>query len=222
MANKLKVQETEQKNFATKVADFLVKNKLAVIISAAALVVVIVLVVVLTSVASSSKEKAMIRLDSLETRCLRLSSKDKADADYVQTANELIADLEKEIGKKGYVSTKATYLIGKVLYDCGSYSDAYDWFMKVYNDSPEVYLSGLSLLNAAVCKESLNDLNGALDAYKLAAEYDIVKPQALFNAGRIYYLQNNMALAKASFQSVVDLMGDSEYKALSQNILVTL
>lgn len=222
MADKLKVENNNEKSFVNKAADFIVKNKLAIIVASAAVVLAVVLIVVCSSISSSSKDKAMIRLADLEDRYNKYIAMSDSDADYEATFNALVEDLKKEVKKNSYPSEKSAYLLGQMYYSKDDMNNAYDWYMKCHDLNPDVYLASLGLFNAAVCKENSGAVDEALELYKKASEHIEVKAHALFSVGRIYLEKNEIDLAKSTFQVLVDDAAPSEYKALAENILATL
>lgn len=222
MAKKVQVEETKEQKFINKVSTFLVNNRVGVLCTCLAVILVIVLIVVISSVSSSKKEKAMERLDALNARYASYSIMDKNEADFASTGDALLADLEKEVKGDSYTSVKASYLIGLTYFEQEKFSEASDAFMKAYELNKDIYLAPLSLINAAVCKESLKDTNGAFELYKKASEYPEFASKALFNIARIYLAQGDKALAKATLQQLTDLNISSEYKAIAEDLLTTM
>ena len=222
--NKKDEKITSEVRLLSKIADFITANKKLIIYSVCAIVAIVVVVVVISSSSVKSKEKKMIALDALEERYSAFVAMDTSDADHYQTYSDLINDLNVYVDGKSYVSVKAAYLMGLTYLSQKHYTPAYDAFMNAYNLNSKIYLAPLALYNAATCKESLGETDSAFDLYKQVSEIEEsgLKERALFNMGRIYLQKGNDALAKATFQQIVDMQSTSEYKALARNILTTM
>lgn len=215
MANKkMKVEEklSEEQKLIKKISDFTDKNKKFVLYGIIAFVAILFIALIITVVSSSSSQKALVRVSSYGDQL----------AEQDVNVDELITNLKKEVKGSSYSSVKAQYLIGIAYAQNNDLSTAYDSFIKASKLNSKIYLSNLALLNAAVCKDNLGDTAAAIDLYNqvigLDDDYGLA-PRALFNIGRIYYLEGNTELAKATFQNLVDEYSNSEYARIAKNVV---
>ncbi len=211
---KLRVEDklTEEQKIIKKISDFTDKNKKFVLYGVIAFVAVLLIVLVVTVISTSSSEKSLVRVSSYGDQL----------AEQDVNVDELITNLEKEVKGSSYASVKAQYLIGIAYAQKNDLATAYDAFIKASKMNSKIYLSNLALLNAAVCKDNLGDTATAIDLYNqvigLDDDYGLA-PRALFNIGRIYYLEGNYDLAKATFQNIIDDYVNSEYARIAKNVV---
>ena len=222
MARKDIKLSTEEK-IINKVSEVVVSKKRLIIIIAAAVVAVALAVVIVTASVSSAYEKKMIAIADLEARYNTLAENEEHDSDeYVTEFNALTSELDAYVKDSKYASVKALYLKGLVYADAEKWAEGYDDFKQAYELNPTIYLAPVCLLNAGVCAEEKGDADAALEMYNKVSECSTVSgiaAKAMFSAGRIYMDKGNTALAKATFQSVIDNYYNSEYAALAENIV---
>lgn len=197
------------------------------------LIVFIVIIVALvglgigTSISKSTLNKQFNLIDELEDSYASLQVMDSDDAAYQTKYDELIAQLTDLAGKKAnYPSLKAEYLMGMIAFEKGEFQKALDSFFAVYGKAKDTYMGSLSLSNAAVAAEELDNSALALEYYtKLIDEFGFSAaeaPKALFAQGRLQESGGNKELAKATFQQLADQFPGSEFGKLAKNRLALL
>ena len=209
---------TEQKMIG-KVSTFFEKNRKLIIIIAIAVVVAIVAAIVGIELSNSSKNKAQIKIASLEQTYGELILEENPNW------STLTSDLESMVKGSSYPSVKAAYLLGLVYYEQKNYSTAQSYFEKAYELNSKIYLAPVSLVNAAACAEDQGNTAKALELYnQISADYPEsgVAAKAMFNAARIYLQQGNTQLAQASFAQLASNYPNSEYGKLAKNLTTVL
>lgn len=221
--NKEVLVTTEDK-MLTRISSFFEKYSKAFLVGLVAVVVVIVIGVLISSGISKKNAKRYEVIDALEDRFTVLNAMAVEDEEFAATRDALVADLKDQLGSQDFISAKATYLLGLTYYKSEDYAGAVAAFESAASLDPTSYLAPLALVNAAASRDNLSDQDGALELYRRASEYTEsgVVHKALFNIARIQLSKGNTALAKATFQQIVDSAANSEYKAIAKNILTTM
>ena len=216
MAKNTKELSAEEK-LQNRISGFFERNAKTLLICAAALVVVVGIIVAVTAISSANREKAMVRIQSLEETVVgSYSGMEAADKANV------ISSLEAEEKGNSYVSFKASYLKGLAYYQDQNYQAAYDAFMACVDKKADSYLAPVALVNAAAAQEALGNTTEALNLYtRVTTDYKEsgMGAKALFNTGRIYFQQGNVTLAVSVFNQLIDTYASSEYSALAKNIV---
>lgn len=108
----------------------------------------------------------------------------------------------------------ARYALAHQLYAAGKYTDAetlFRWLTAYANDN-EAHWMGL-----AACRQALEDYNGALEAYQMAALYSSLEnPAPFYYSGVCLLKQGKKEDAKVSLQTVMTLgeAGNAEHRAI--------
>ena len=208
---------------------FLGANKRLLIIIAATLVVAVVALWIGLSIAERNADASQLKIDNLQASYQTWSFiEDKSSSEALAEKESLLAGLRELSGKRGssYPALKATYLLGLVAYEDGSFSEALQSFLNVSERGKDTYLASLALYNAGVASEQLGDSAKALEYYQ--SVYDRFgadapeSPKALFGVARLHEANNNIELARAVFQQLADEFAASEYAKLARSRLVVL
>lgn len=221
--NKNNDLNNEDKVSESRITTFL-NNNLKIIGIIAAVIVVIVIGIGIVN--ASLHKKALNNYDVLDKAQTQYSTiisdpdSESYDSDLEQVLSE-IKDLEDV---NGYVGNKATYILATNAFNNENYQEALDKFLEIKEIAKNTYLGSLSLSNAAVCAEELNQdskvieyCQELLDVYgNEAAE----SAKAMFTLARIYTKQGNSDLAKGQFQQLADQFPNSEYGKLAKNSLL--
>lgn len=198
-----------------KISNFFVKNRIATIILVVVVVLGIVGAIVGVNVSNSAKDKAQVAVARLEEEYTALLAEETPDwSSFMNKASAMV-------NGSSYPSVKAQYIIGLSYFYQEDYANAQSAFEKAYELNTKIYLAPVALCNAAASADAQGNTAKALEFYnKISSDYSEsgVAPRALFNAGRIYYQQGNMQLAKATFEQVADYYANSEYGKLAANI----
>ncbi len=220
-------EKTTSGNFESKFNAFLGTYKRLIIIIAAVLVVALVGLGFGLKAVEKQADARQLTIDNLQKTYTEWAySEDKTTTEAQATKEELVTDLSAlaEKGGKTYPVLKADYLLGLIAFDEGEYATALEQFLSVFNRSKETYLGSLSLLNAGVSSEMLDDNLKAIEYYQQV--YDTYggeaaeSPKALFSLARLHEANSNNDLAKAVLQQLADEFPASEYAKLAKSRLV--
>lgn len=211
---KLEDRMTSEEKLISKISAFAALHIKTILIVCVAIFVALIAIVIISGTSSASREKNLVAVSDYEDKVsIALASGDGLD--------ELITGLQSCIKDKSYASQKAQYLIGIIYHGLQKYDEAYDAFIKASEINSKIYLSNVSLLNAAVCKDETKDYNKAIELYKTVIERDTIgiSSRAMFNVGRIYYQEGSFDLAKPAFEALIARYPESELSKIAQNII---
>lgn len=224
-----KKEPSFQNKVENTVASFLKRNMKAIIIAGIALVVILVglwIGIVINNNTHSSLQESIDTLGEQYTEWT--ASEDLTSDEALTEAESLKEELLQLANHKSsaYATVKANYLLGMIEFKLESYDEALQYFLTAAEKGKDSYLSSLSLFNAAVVSEKLDDSVKALEYYQRV--YDdsegkaVEAARALFNVGRLHEEKGDTDLAKAVFQQLADEYPNSEYAKLAQTKLVIL
>ena len=223
--NRFVLEEEKKKSGEEKLMDtissFFEKNWKIVTIVICALLLIGLGIGIGISIAKNNNRKGHQEIYNLEFEFDSSNSSEDPQWDaYINKLSALVKD-------GSYKSVKASYLIGLAEYDRENYSNAYDAFMKAYELNKTIYLAPLALCNAAGCLEEMDNVSKALELYnQVYTDYQdtesAVGAKALFNSARIYLQQNNVQVAKTTFEQCADYYPYSEYGKMALSIAETL
>ena len=125
----------------------------------------------------------------------------------------------------GFPHTMAYYVLGNSYYDDKDYKKA-DEYLRIYarKDSSSIF-APLALIKAAVAREEMNDLKGALELYReLEDKYaaSVIADQIFFNYARVYGKKNDLFNSKKYYTRVITLFPDSSFANLARKRLFML
>jgi len=221
-----KIKNTEPKNqselkTSEKISNFFVNYRKQLAIIGSIIIVVLLVLIIFVNSTNKKEENLQIQVAQMQDEMEILFQ----DSEFTpeEVAN-MITSLEEiaSSGKKSYSGTKALYLLGLTEFNAGDYENAYDYFIKCYENDKKIYLSPIALFNAGAMKENLNEQQAALDLYKQVwDEYSTDSPvsiKSLFSTARLYetYLKD-IPLAKTTYQQIIDQYSTSEYAKLASN-----
>lgn len=215
--------ENENKVAESRISAFLDKNlKIIGIVSAAIIIVVIIIAIVNASI----NKKALSNFDALDkaqsayTTVMSNPDSETYDGDLASA----VSQFEALVDVDGYVGNKAQYLLAINSFNNEDYQVALDGFLSVKESAKNTYLGSLSLMNAAVCAEQLDQdskvieyCQELIDVYSNEAAET---PKAMFTLARLYEKQGNSELAQGQFQQLADQFPNSEYGKIAKNSLL--
>ena len=188
-----------------------------------ALIAIILVVWLTIVVVDKNKLKSQVAIDNVEQSYNNWILSEEKDTQEASSIKEELLVISKK-GKSSYPGIKAEYLLGLISYEQKLYDDALDYFLSASERGRKSYFGSLALFNAAVTKETLNDMQGALELYQTV--YDrytfnaAESPKALFSVARIHESNGDIELAKAILQQLADEFSHSEYAKLAEARLV--
>ena len=211
---KLEDRMTSEQKLMSKISAFATLHIKTILIVCVAIFIALIAIVIISGASSASRENNLIAVSDYEDKVsIALASGDGLE--------ELITGLQACVKDNSYASQKAQYLIGIIYHGTQKYDEAYDAFIKASEINNKIYLSNVSLLNAAVCKDETKDYNKAIELYKTVIDRDTIgiSSRAMFNVGRIYYQEGRYDLAKPAFEALVERYPESELSKIAQNII---
>jgi tetratricopeptide (TPR) repeat protein len=224
-----KKEPSFQNKVENSLATFLKKNMKAIGITGIALIVILVGLWIGISVTANTHSSLQESIDTLGDQYTQWTALEDLSSDEAVTLSDsLTEELTVLANHKSnvYATVKANYLLGMIEFKLESYDEALQYFLTAAEKGKDSYLSSLSLFNAAVVSEKLDDSVKALEYYQRV--YDdsqgkaVEAARALFNVGRLHEESGEVELAKAVLQQLADEFPNSEYAKLAQTKLVLL
>ncbi len=226
-----KKKDTDQLTGVQKIESAM-NRFLAKYLKAGAVVLIVIIVAIIglgigSSVSKKSKQAQFDQIDQLQSAYQAYAVMDSEDASYQKAYDDLVSGLKAlEAKSKGYPAQKATYTLGMLAFEKEEYQEALDAFKKVYDSAKQTYLGSLALANAAASAENLGNDSLALEYWtRIIDEYGFTaaeSPKALFGQARLQQKSDNLDLAKATLQQLVDQFPTSEFAKLATNSLAVL
>lgn len=235
------MDQNEQKtkiNFSEKSVNktekFLKANYKILIGIGVAIIVILIALTVVLNINNSKTEANYLALDDLNNAYSALLLLDVNTDEYKNAVAAFNSDADALIisAKNSYPSFRAEFIKAELLASNEEYAEALKIFEGLYDKTKNLYLGPLSLINAAALADNLGDTNKAILYYSRV--WDVygnkspVSAKALFNLGRLYEESNDIELAKANYQQLIDEFQnpekgtDTEYARLAKNRLAVL
>ena len=124
-----------------------------------------------------------------------------------------------------YAAERALFIKGNLFFEKENWDDAAKADRDLANFFAKGYLASLSLFNAAVAYEELNEPDKALANYKLITENysdNYLLPHALFSLGRLYEQKEEYDLALSSYNRLEDGYSASNWTKIARNRIIEL
>lgn len=213
----------KDENFAEKLNDRLLKARKPLITLLIALIVVIVGLVTFVLVTEGTTKKALAQLDeiyfALTTDVASVSEEDLAarEAQGLESLKALAA-------KSGAVGSRANLLVAEIQFQKKDFAAAREAWLLAANAKKNAYTAPLSYFNAAVCSESLGDLDAAVQYYTAASDSKdfLLVDHALFSLGRVNEAKGDFEAAKAAYEKLTAAASGSSWTNLAKTRLLAL
>ena len=124
-----------------------------------------------------------------------------------------------------YGAQRAYFIQANIYYEIGDWEKAAESFQKLAESFPKSYLSSLSLFNAGICQEGLQNFRTALRLYADVVDtYQTshLVPHALFSIGRIQEELENFTEALSAYNRLEDDYGSSQWTQFAKNRIIAL
>ncbi|MDR2071822.1 MAG: tetratricopeptide repeat protein [Spirochaetaceae bacterium] len=221
----MKKAETESAHISDKIADFVQKNRkalLAVIIIAAA---GIAGSAVFFSVRNELQKKAIITLEEIEEKRSLLG--ELSDSSKSAEVEDLLQEITSFASKTfGYAAARSYFLAASIYMDRGDWEKAESAYLDSARRSGKTYLKPLALYNAAVAAEEQGNLEKALEYYNQSLDFPGNFPaasRARFNIGRIHEARQDTEAALEAYRTVIEKNSpDSNWAKLAQSRIISL
>ena len=221
------MDKDEKKTFAAVLNEWLMKNRIVLLVILGVIIASCVVFSVVYSVNKSGLEKKFNELDAISYELTQLMSDTDMEAEE-KTAKE--ADVLAEItafagkNKKSAAGARAFMLAADVEFKNGNYENAKNYWLSGADANKKAYTAALCWYNAAICCDELNDYDAALANIDLAVSRDDfkLKPRALFNAGRIAEEKEDYELAAEYYNKANDSFAGDSWANLAKTRLISL
>jgi len=222
-----KAEAEERKSFTEKLAEFLRKNRTALL---AVLVVVLVVLagVAAYSMAVSSRAKAYTaRVEALADDMNAWAS-EQDEAKKAEAEKALLSGLDETIAKwpRSFAAGKALSMRARLSEGKKDWAAAEKDWNEIVLRLPKTYLAPIALQNAAVAAEERGAPEAAAAYYrKLVEGYDaktVGIPHALFSLGRLAEDSKDFAAAVASYEKIVASYPDDDWTKLAKDRIIFL
>lgn len=208
-----------------KIAAFVSKNKIAVIIWTVLSSLVLVAAIAIAVFYDFHNRNTYARYDAIVDEYFSTIETDPAKTK--QASQKAASDFELLAQKAlfGYVKKNSLYILAGFYYSAEDYSKAGELYKRFYNERQKSAFRPLAMIQAGLCAEEMNDYDLAYDTYSLAdEEYGKTElhGELVYNMGRIMQLRNETSKANELFQRVVAEAPGTEVAELARQRLAGL
>jgi len=215
-----------KKRFLNSLSAFLIKYRITLIISLVTLVLVLIGYFVWIDRQSKQRERAAVLAEETQELVDRWQIESDPNAKEALAAEFLEAvDLIVDKYPRQYGAARAQYLRASVYFEQEKWQEALDDFLQVARERARGYLAVLSLFNAAVCSEELDNPEEAISLYQEIAQShpeSHLVPHALFSSGRLYEQTGDTEAALAAYKQLDEEFPLSNWTKAGRNRIISL
>lgn len=216
------MEQTAKKTVSSHLSTFIVKFRLIILITLGALIFAAIAIGVILSISSMQTKSGLTSLDDIELRLTQLDTEDESFAEAQSTILTEAKDLAQKAS--GVVKVRSYIFAADIDFELENWSDARESYMQAFEADSIAYTAPISLYNAAICSEELEDYDVAVEYFQLAVEYEnfALSARALFNIGRIEESRENYQEATGAYQSLNDDFPGTDWANLGKSRLIAL
>ena len=216
--------KTGKENTGDKIAWFLHKHRSILLVLVIIIASGIAFSVAFFTIRGAMEKKAIAKVENYERRMNELGIQ-YGDA-YSAGADTLLEELNAFAPSTfGYAASRAYSLAAEIYFSRNDWGRAEESWVNAARKAPKIYLTPLSLFNAAVAAEEGGQLEAALGYYKESLEFPGGYPaaaRARFNIGRIHEGRNEKGIAREAYLDLIEKNPNSPWANLAQNRLIVL
>ena len=218
------MEQTEEKTVGRKIIDTIEKYRVVIISVLIGAILVAIVIGVLGLIKNNAIEKGLMELDQIEYKYSGLdTTSETISEDKLSIYNEA---LELANDSTDIVSVRSFLFAGNIASELENYAEARDAYVHAYEAKTESYTAPMSLFNAAMCSDELNELDLAVEYLEKVSGYEdfSLMPRAMFNLGRIQEARNSNDEALVVYEQVAADYPDSSWAklAMSRKIALTI
>lgn len=201
-----KSKEEKEVSKATKLSDFLVKNRVLLLSVLAVIVVAIIAFVLVITIRSKVIKAGLDKIEVIEY-AYKKDASDISSDEVLKRQTTALQNLEGLLGKGGIVGSRANMLCADIYQAQKKFGDAINCWKAAAKKSKGNYIESLCYFNAAVCLEETGDKKSALELYETVAQDKnfVDRSRAYFNAGRIKESLGDYEDARKSYETIATL-----------------
>lgn len=217
--------ETEEKTFAQKISDFIIRNRKAFFIVIASILVILAGVGIYEVASSASANKSARAMEIARAKIATWNSEtDETKKTELETA--LVAELDA-IAKKwprSFAAQQALYTKAGLYLVKKDWENAEKSSLAAFETRKKSYLAPFALENAAVAAEEQGKTDDALARYKeIVASYKVDNPNlahAMFSIGRLEESRSGWKAAIESYENLIAADPSSDWALLAKNRVI--
>lgn len=212
--------------FVDRLAAFLHKYRTVLLVLLIALVVFLVGYFGWTEWNKRSRERSARLVERAQELYAQWQGENEEEA-RVSTEQELTGIIERIISRypRRYAAQRAFFIEASVAYEKQQWQLAAESYKAVADSFPKSYLSPLSLFNAGVSYEQLDEVDSAVASYQRIVEeheQSSLVPHALFSLGRLHELNEEFESAFAVYNQLEDEYPLSNWTKAGRNRIIDL
>jgi tetratricopeptide (TPR) repeat protein len=221
-------EKIEELSTSDRIAGFLYKNRIPIIVLSVLLLAGILGLAGFFSVRSVLQKNAVVTLEGFEKRLSDLGDlSEPGDASQSAELDALLEEINGFAPKTfGYAAARAYSLAGNIHHARKEWKEAEEAWLNSSQKAGTIYLAPLSLYNAAVAAEEQGDLNKAVEYYNRSLDFPgnfPAAPRARFNIGRIREAQNNREAALEAYRGLIEKTpSNSNWVKLAQSRMIAI
>ena len=226
MANNVVSLETgkaEKKNREAAVENFLIRNRVPLLVIMAVLLAAALAACIIIGTADMQHKKGIAAVDSIEY-ALTANAAEASESDMAARRKTALDALQTYVEKKNIVGVRASMLAADIYYAEKNYAASLDAWLKAAEAGAKSYTAPVCYFNAASCNEELGNTAEAVKYYALAAAAEdfYLAPHALFSEGRVHEADKDYRAAADVYQKLIDTYTSDNWANLAQSRLITL
>ncbi len=216
------MESTEKRSFTTKATDVIIKSRKAILVVIIAAILFAIVATIIVVVKNAAVKEGLSQLDSLE---FKYESLLESSDTFSEERLEILSDAKKLADESNsVVKVRSSLLVASINFEIENWQDARDAYITAFDADTNAYTAPLSLYNAAICSEELNELDLAIQYFDQAVEYEdfSLSARAMFNAARIEDTRGNYQQAYDRYVSINDKHATSEWASVSMSRAIAL
>ena len=207
----VQMPKKEKSADVNSLGDFLIKNKVVLIIVACVILVGLIGFTVFEKVSVTATSKGLEQIDKAEYVLLKGSSI-LSEEEISSRYDDALKAVEPYVSKGGIVGARALMLKAEIYFRKSNFEGARDSYVAAAKKVKGSYLVPVCYFNAASSCEELRDNSKALEYYELAAnDKEFPDPtRALFAVGRIKEALLDYVGAKEAYEKITSKNNSSD------------
>lgn len=209
-----------------RLADFLHKYRIVLLVVLIALVVFVVAYFTWTEWHKRTRERSTLMAERAQEMYANwLEAEAGSDRETLQQELEALIDQILERYPRQYAAQRAGFIGANLAFENEQWQEAAEGYRDLAESFPKSYLAQLSLFNAGVAYEQAGDLDQGIAAYGELTEQhpdSFLVPHALFSLGRLYETREEYENAFQAYDRLEDEYPLSNWTKAGRNRIIGL
>ena len=225
--NTVTTRGTEAKpRLVDRLADFLHKYRIVLLVVLIALVVFVVAYFSWTEWHKRTRERSTLMAERAQELYENwLEAEEGSDRESLQQELEALIEQIRKRYPRQYAAQRAGFIGANLAFENEQWQEAAEGYRDLAGSFPKSYLAPLSLFDAGVAYEQADELDQAIAAYQDLTENhpdSFLVPHALFSLGRLYEARQEYENAFQAYDRLEDDYPLSNWTKIGRNRIIDL